>query len=385
MKILISVMGYAESATPNISGGDMRWLKFARWLRDQGHQVTILASAQCRDFMSNFGLQAEFISAGRLGPLNLRGGLKRMLMALKLGRHLSCDYDLLYSVTSLAYDVLPLYMLKKRRLDVKLTVICHWVAPLTGRNTSLVSALSLYLCDRLGIFLSRSADAVLCVSRPTFDKVRRFRFLDSTRLHATICGVDFIAAPAVSHERRTAAIHIKRIAASKGSYDLPVIWRHVTAALPEARLIICGDGSPQETDCLRQLIKEQAMELYINYLGPVYDEREKYRLLQDSRVFVLPSYEENWAIVIGEALSCGLEVVCYDLPDIRPVWGEQVHWIPKGDREAFARIVVGLLNGTQALRNTGGHHLATWAEVFQKEFELMAATGAQGVKAGVGS
>jgi glycosyltransferase involved in cell wall biosynthesis len=47
--------------------------------------------------------------------------------------------------------------------------------------------------------------------------------------------------------------------------------------------------------------------------------------------------------VIGEALACGLPVVCYDLPEIRPVWKDRVTWVRKGDTAEFAAAALEIL------------------------------------------
>jgi glycosyltransferase involved in cell wall biosynthesis len=91
------------------------------------------------------------------------------------------------------------------------------------------------------------------------------------------------------------------------------------------------------------MIKRAGLGANVKIIGVVYDFEEKIRLLLQSKLFLLPTYEENWAIVIGEALECGLPVICYDLPEIKPIWEKRVVWIRKGDVAAFAASVEKLL------------------------------------------
>ncbi|MFX0203194.1 MAG: glycosyltransferase, partial [Candidatus Hodarchaeota archaeon] len=70
--------------------------------------------------------------------------------------------------------------------------------------------------------------------------------------------------------------------------------------------------------------------------------------LASSSLFVLPSYEENWAIVIGEAMAAGVPVICYDLPEIRSIWEDKVVWVPKGDKKKFAKKIIEFLDNEHA-------------------------------------
>ncbi|RJS88770.1 glycosyltransferase [Candidatus Bathyarchaeota archaeon] len=58
-------------------------------------------------------------------------------------------------------------------------------------------------------------------------------------------------------------------------------------------------------DKLKKEIKERNIEKNIVFLGSILGPR-KYVLLKSSKVFVFPSYSENWPISVMEAMYCGL-------------------------------------------------------------------------------
>jgi glycosyltransferase involved in cell wall biosynthesis len=110
-------------------------------------------------------------------------------------------------------------------------------------------------------------------------------------------------------------------------------------------------------------------------IGPVYDIKEKIALLAKSKLFLLPSFEENWTIVVGEALTAGLPVIAYDLLEINQVWGEHVSWIPKGDTEIFAAEVIKLLSDNEYYHMCAGKGINfmkqfDWNDIAERQLEL---------------
>lgn len=372
MKFLFVVMGYIEAERPGISGGDVRWLKFASWLVRQGHEVTVFSTDNCERFIAKYDSKIQFLSAGNLGSMNSGGGLRRVWCGLTCLGKIPKDFDHVYTISTILYDVLPGFLLKVFR-GVKWTVVCHWIVPLFGRQTKFWHALLFYLGDRVGLLLTARADSILCVSEPTRLKALEIPFWNAKKISGVECGVEM----GLAHDRKGppnkfTAVHIKRVAKTKGSFDLPLIWKLVVKRFPTARLYICGDGSEEEVATLLRLIKENGLEKNIEYRGPVYDEVEKFQLLHSCECFLLPSYEENWAIVLGEALASGLEVLCYDLPDIRPVWGDSLHWIPIRDVQNFADRVCAIFDGKLTKKDVPPPPaLKSWDEVYAQEFAMM--------------
>jgi glycosyltransferase involved in cell wall biosynthesis len=80
----------------------------------------------------------------------------------------------------------------------------------------------------------------------------------------------------------------------------------------------------------------------VEFCGFLTDPGKKFAMIARAKVLLLPSHDENWSIVIGEALACGTQVVAYDLEQIRPIWGDRVNWIREGDIQTFANSVIGL-------------------------------------------
>lgn len=81
------------------------------------------------------------------------------------------------------------------------------------------------------------------------------------------------------------------------------------ASLPkEYRLQIAGEGTPDYVAELKQLAQRLGLEERVEWLGGVYG-AEKWRLMREADVMVLPTHSENFGIVVAEALASGTPVI----------------------------------------------------------------------------
>ncbi|MCF4102184.1 glycosyltransferase [Gillisia sp. M10.2A] len=74
------------------------------------------------------------------------------------------------------------------------------------------------------------------------------------------------------------------------------------------RVIIAGEGEREYIEELIQLTKLMGVENKIKFLGGVYGS-DKWELYEQADVFVLPTYSENFGIVVIEALAAGIPVI----------------------------------------------------------------------------
>jgi glycosyltransferase involved in cell wall biosynthesis len=93
--------------------------------------------------------------------------------------------------------------------------------------------------------------------------------------------------------------------------NLPLLIKSMPQVLekyPELILDIAGSGSKQEVKDLNQVISSLHLESSIQFHGWIEDKRMQ-QLLAASKLLVLPSENENFAIVVAEALSVGTPCV----------------------------------------------------------------------------
>lgn len=103
-------------------------------------------------------------------------------------------------------------------------------------------------------------------------------------------------------------IFLSRIVPKKGIEVLLDAWESVSRKHQDWNLIIVGNGSKDYIEKLCGIIKEKNIQSSVSIHPPAFGE-DKYRLYIESSIFVLPTYSENFGMVIAEALSCGLPVI----------------------------------------------------------------------------
>lgn len=382
MKALFIANGIPLSkGTVSVSGGDVRWLTVAKIWQSKGVDVHVLTQEAGMKLCENFGLKAVFHDSGSSSGEGKSAYVNRGVHSIFPPDELREYEGLIYSTTELMYDVIPGARIRKWNQASRFGVVAHWVPPFRRQNTSLMNSAMFYLNNRIGIRYARKyADIVFGVSGPTLRDLEQKTKVPASRLQEVACGVDLarIKALPMAAEKRYDAVFMKRLEGTKGVWDVLNIWAEVVHKKPRAKLLLIGHGSEATIQRIRQFIGQNGLEDNIDVYGPVFDFQKKVELLSSSRLFVLPTYEENWAIVIGEALATGLPVICYDLPEIRPVWEDSITWVPKGDQTAFANTILALLDDEKArtvLSSEGKDYVQRydWEPIALKELEALKA------------
>lgn len=109
---------------------------------------------------------------------------------------------------------------------------------------------------------------------------------------------------------RANLLFMSRVHPVKNLLSLVQAWREVCSAPSRQRWVLQIAG-PDELDHTREvmvLVHSLGLESRVEFLGPV-GENNKDRLLEAADLFVLPSFSENFGIVVAEALAYGLPVI----------------------------------------------------------------------------
>ena len=141
-------------------------------------------------------------------------------------------------------------------------------------------------------------------------------------------------------------LFLGRLNEKKGVFDLLRAWPAVRALVPEARLVLAGNGDVRPLlELASQLGVRETLVLpgWITGAG-------KREWLARADIFVLPSHAEGLPVSVLEAMICGIPVVATDVGGIPEVVadGAEGVLVPQSDPRALANALSGLLqDGTR--------------------------------------
>ena len=258
--------------------------------------------------------------------------------------------DIIYSSCEHLYDVLPAMKMKIFK-KAKWYAVYHWVEDYPWKdkrgNTPFVPRYLYWLNrDFSGFLIKLFATKILAVSEPTKEKLISMKKIKPERIKAVDCWVNYEKIIEVRKKYESEkwaefdAVFMKRLNYGKWVSDLLEIWKKVVAMKKDVKLWVIWEGSEDILEKINAFIKENNLENNIKLFGVVYDFEEKFRIINSSKLFILPSHEENWAIVIWEAMAIWAPVLVYDLPEITPIWKDNVEWVERFDTNQFSEKIL---------------------------------------------
>ena len=258
--------------------------------------------------------------------------------------------DIIYSSCEHLYDVLPAMKMKIFK-KAQWYAVYHWVEDYPWKdkrgNTPFLPRY-LYWLNRAfsGFLIKLFASKILAVSEPTKEKLISMKKIKPERIKAVDCWVNYEKIIEVRKKYESEkwtefdAVFMKRLNYWKWVSDLLEIWKKVSKVKKDAKLWVIWEGSEDILEKINAFIKENNLENNIKLFGVVYDFEEKFRIINSSKLFILPSHEENWAIVIWEAMAIWVPVLVYDLPEITPIWKDNVEWVERFDTNQFSEKIL---------------------------------------------
>lgn len=120
------------------------------------------------------------------------------------------------------------------------------------------------------------------------------------------------------HIQGVCFLYIGRLIRLKGVHELLAAWNKLRISNTAATLVVAGDGPERES--LETYTKECKLD-NVRLLGAIpYEEIAQLYAMSD--IFVIPTLEDNWSLVVPEAMACGLPVLC---SVYNGCWPELVH------------------------------------------------------------
>ncbi len=137
------------------------------------------------------------------------------------------------------------------------------------------------------------------------------------------------------------------------------------SAIPDARLIACGDGDPVYREELHALARELGVDARIDWRGHV-DESGRAELFRDTHVVVMASAYECFGMAGAEALASGVPVVVTESTGLAPLVraADAGAVVEAGNVHALARALTGLMDDQSTRRSRRERALAASSSSF---------------------
>lgn len=293
-----------------------------------------------------------------LETLAYDGGIPAKLEASK-AHYLQIPFFLLAQLQAIGK------IIKRENIDI---IFCHWLIPqgfiaalyrqffnrnirilCTAHGSDLLSFDS-SIGRGMKRFALRHAQAVTVVSRNLKREVERYRVPDKA-VHVIPMGIDMELFSPEKYSRDLKSelgitgpfcLFVGRLSHEKGILSLVEAFPAIAKAIPDARLVVVGEGPLYEAAHDRVVtLGLQGHVLFRGFLD--HSILASYYATAD--VLIAPSVREGIALAIAEAMACGCCVVASDLPGLRDYLEDGVSGllVRSGDRDALADAVVMIL------------------------------------------
>jgi glycosyltransferase involved in cell wall biosynthesis len=233
---------------------------------------------------------------------------------------------------------------------------------------------------------ARRAPLVLSTSRYCCDRIRHHYGVSAERLALVPEGIDLALWQPDDDPGRLAAIDAAREPATvlcvarqyprKRIIDLIEAFDRVRQRMPEARLVIIGDGP--EHGALASRIEQLELQRSVQLLGSLAEDGVVRRWYARATLFCLPSEQEGFGIVFLEAMASGLPVVSTTaaaIPEVVPD-GRAGLLVPPREPEALAEALIRLLQDparVSHMRDFGRAHARVygWEQVADRFLQVV--------------
>lgn len=331
----------------HVAGGDIHFFHMAEAAMEAGYEVHFFGGQALKNHLAKRGIAAEitvtdhaaiaspntesFSGQGRL-LLNYLGRFWRTLFKLSGIR----SADIAYAATDYWFDAWPVIFSRSQKKLMILGMDAPTFKEVVFRLRPDVTAARLnsvyyWLSQNLSLRLFRRLrNKRLFYVHPHMQPRLLAMGYREEELVFISNGMNLRAAEQVLPQKKEYdVVWLGRVHRQKGIDDLLAMLVILAKEVKDFRAVLVG-----RLDELVPRISELKLSQCITLTGLVSEE-EKFRLFKASRVFLMPSRQESWGIVIAEALACDVPVVAYDLPAYRPIFGSLIDYVPSFDFEIF--------------------------------------------------
>lgn len=213
-----------------------------------------------------------------------------------------CDYLI---INSRLYTRFISFPWKKTNHKCRIILIHHHFNFLT--QTKFINRV---VHKKLELDFLKKANIILTPNLYTVDTLKKFGFKDNVYLLEAYIDNTIHA---TKRKKKDQIIFVGSVIERKGLvYGINAFFKFYESH-PTYQFLIVGtfDSKLPYSKKLIEMIKDKGLSDKVKFIGRV-DEAEKNKLMNESKLFLFPSQNEGYGLVIVEAMSYGLPVVAFD-------------------------------------------------------------------------
>ena len=136
----------------------------------------------------------------------------------------------------------------------------------------------------------------------------------------------------------------------KGVWNLIKAMKHVVIKIPEAKLVLTGEGEREKE--IRQKVKVLKLTKSVRFKGRVGHE-EMPEIYRQASLFVLPSLSESMSNSLLEAMACGLPVVATKVGGNSELVSNNGFLVPPKNSQKIAKEIIRVLKSKKKANAMG--------------------------------
>lgn len=304
MGLKILAINWQDISNPQAGGAEVHLTEILTRLVKKGHSVTLLCSGYEGALNSEVTDGIRIIRTGGRYTFN-------WVLPFKLLRLLKNEkFDVILEDINKIPFFTPLF----HKLPV-LVIIPHLFSDSVFKEINFILGLYIYLSEKPVPKVYKNFKFMVISESTKKDLVSRK--IPAENIFVVECGIDhslYRNEQDTPKFEKPTIIYLGRIKKYKSVEDLIKALPKVLEKIPEAELLIVGDGDYKPV--LERLVKDLKLTDKVRFMGYVSKER-KVKLLQKAWVSVYPSLKEGWGLTNIEANACGTPVIASDVPGLR--------------------------------------------------------------------
>ncbi|GAB1258023.1 glycosyltransferase [Aurantivibrio plasticivorans] len=306
----VSLVGVIENLDDSYGGPAVSLPTLMLSLEKVGVEVCVVSSGNARTDVNTVVSECNlrWLVHNTIGPIKLRFAPKIKRTLEKIVKE-NPD-SVIYSNNLWNYCALFPMLVSRRRRIPHIIAVRGELFPWCLKQGRLRKLISWWLFQKMAL---NSAALIHVTSKDELQAVRDLGITSPVALiphGVTPIGLDVAQKWQELKQRKQEKrkiLFMSRLHEKKGIDNLLSAWQNIESKLPDWELDLAGPDYGGYEKKINQL-KSSGLLKNVEYLGMLKN-KEKFQAFYDASIFILPSYTENFGVVIGEALSAGVPVI----------------------------------------------------------------------------